>query len=811
MPSNLPTSGASPYPAPAAEPLSGSALPARSLAELSRAGAPAVPHPTLDRIAVALEQIAAQNSDAGKARRQAEITKELLSNSTLLAGNILKLKRKGDEAAQLLCAIAAPTTLTNLAHQSGGALGHLRKVISPVSNRLTMLSALLESCEEYSTRSEAIAASMADISTPQHTASELVEFGRSAVANFVKALGETHQVLELSREESEKAVGAIQKLKRLQAAYFSSETRQKSSIFDFIFNDPEVDAIEQKVPLYQGKPLISLALIDLAKALPSAKALEECRENESKLSVAMSSFHRTLALLKDPLLFTTLLADTAGQHLVAALDAVEALEKEVRALVKESKIEDAVAQAFNDGSRAFRDFFLAADAIRDGRSLGNDQTSSGGQFLKRHLRDGKLELTEFEPTTATPNHGSMQELYTELATMILTPRDKAKPLTRDRIEELVALRDAALKGGTTLLRVKRLLKDNERGNYCFELVGGDRELSLRQVPTSGVTLKQLHGSSWREVEKKVHRLLKHESRRVLYSDLSVRGKANNNMLVVGPYGMGKNLFARALGSEPQLVVIHGSTDRLLSKWLGEAEQNVRKVFEIAAETYDKYGKPVVLVLDEIDSFFPVNSSRGDGGAHHTILGMQKTLQTVLDGDVTYEGVSLVGLTNEPAGIPVPIYRRFGAVEIIRKFTPAERRDLLISTADQLPMAEGWQEKFPWAQFDRASDFASGDLLGKIYDEAFDYGLREVEKLGDPGLALGENVRAAVEKHGRLTPALRKSLWAESVPGIRISAEILSQIALGVLERPENQLAREQQERFYQVVDDRLGQAFSGDV
>lgn len=79
--------------------------------------------------------------------------------------------------------------------------------------------------------------------------------------------------------------------------------------------------------------------------------------------------------------------------------------------------------------------------------------------------------------------------------------------------------------------------------------------------------------------------------------------AGGGVLLYGPPGTGKTMIARAIAHEIEATFFVVSPAQMLSKWVGEAEQNVRKLFEAAkAET------TAVIFLDEIEALVPKRKS-----------------------------------------------------------------------------------------------------------------------------------------------------------------------------------------------------------
>ena len=73
------------------------------------------------------------------------------------------------------------------------------------------------------------------------------------------------------------------------------------------------------------------------------------------------------------------------------------------------------------------------------------------------------------------------------------------------------------------------------------------------------------------------------------------------MLLYGPPGTGNTMLAAATANELDGYFINVDAASMMSKWLGEAEKNVSKLFTMARGYCEKEGKPVILFIDELDS------------------------------------------------------------------------------------------------------------------------------------------------------------------------------------------------------------------
>ncbi|MEM3285533.1 MAG: AAA family ATPase, partial [Fervidicoccaceae archaeon] len=72
------------------------------------------------------------------------------------------------------------------------------------------------------------------------------------------------------------------------------------------------------------------------------------------------------------------------------------------------------------------------------------------------------------------------------------------------------------------------------------------------------------------------------------------------ILLFGPPGCGKTMLAAAVANEVNGYFLYVDAANIMSKWLGEAEKNVSKIFKFAREKNEE-GSPVIIFIDEIDA------------------------------------------------------------------------------------------------------------------------------------------------------------------------------------------------------------------
>lgn len=109
------------------------------------------------------------------------------------------------------------------------------------------------------------------------------------------------------------------------------------------------------------------------------------------------------------------------------------------------------------------------------------------------------------------------------------------------------------------------------------------------------------------------------------------------MILWGPPGTGKTLFAKAIATALGAAVTIVSGPELKSRWVGESEENLRRIFLHARQS-----APSIIVFDELDSFAGARGTFTGSGVEHSMVNQ---LLTEMDGFRKDELVFVVGTTN----------------------------------------------------------------------------------------------------------------------------------------------------------------------
>jgi transitional endoplasmic reticulum ATPase len=158
--------------------------------------------------------------------------------------------------------------------------------------------------------------------------------------------------------------------------------------------------------------------------------------------------------------------------------------------------------------------------------------------------------------------------------------------------------------------------------------------------------------------------------------------SGGGLLLYGPPGTGKTMLARAIAHEIDSTFFVISPAQVLSKWVGEAEQNIRKLFE-AAKAEDK----AVIFVDEIEALAPRRKSDSSSVMQRVV---PQILQELEGFDRQADRCLLfVGATNRPWLLDEAMLRpgRFDSrVYIPLPDAPARYRMLEMYLAERRPVA-----------------------------------------------------------------------------------------------------------------------------
>ena len=153
-------------------------------------------------------------------------------------------------------------------------------------------------------------------------------------------------------------------------------------------------------------------------------------------------------------------------------------------------------------------------------------------------------------------------------------------------------------------------------------------------------------------------------------------------LLYGPPGTGKTLLAKAVAKEAEANFISMKSSDLLSKWYGESEQQISRMFARARQV-----APCVIFIDEIDSLVP---ARGTSGNEPQVTArVVNTILAEMDGMEELQSIVVIGATNRPGLVDPALLRPGRFDELVYVGAPDEpgRLHILGIHTRNMPLAK----------------------------------------------------------------------------------------------------------------------------
>jgi len=215
-------------------------------------------------------------------------------------------------------------------------------------------------------------------------------------------------------------------------------------------------------------------------------------------------------------------------------------------------------------------------------------------------------------------------------------------------------------------------------------------------------------------------------------------------LLYGPPGTGKTLLAKAAAREAEANFIATKSSDLLSKWYGESEQQIARLFARARQV-----APTVIFIDELDSLVP---ARGGGrGEPQVTERVVNTILAEMDGLEELQSVVVIGATNRPTLIDPALLRPGRFDELIYVGVPdtAGRRHILGIHTKGMPLADEVDLDVLAARTERFTGADLEDLVRRA-------GLMALrERIDTDRVTMAEFGRALVETRASVTPEMER--------------------------------------------------------
>ena len=242
-------------------------------------------------------------------------------------------------------------------------------------------------------------------------------------------------------------------------------------------------------------------------------------------------------------------------------------------------------------------------------------------------------------------------------------------------------------------------------------------------------------------------------------------------LLYGPPGTGKTLLAKAVAREAEANFIATKSSDLLSKWYGESEQQITRLFQRARQV-----APTVIFIDELDSLVP---ARGSGGGEPQVT--ERVVNTILaemDGLEELQSVVVIGATNRPNLVDPALLRPGRFDELVYVGLPSRdgRERILGIQTGKMPLAGD-------VDLGRVADRTEGYTGADLEDVVRRAGLVALRRSTEAAQVTAADFDAAlVDSRASVTPELERE-YEQMAARLKQDASAIQPIGFAFPARP----------------------------
>jgi len=198
------------------------------------------------------------------------------------------------------------------------------------------------------------------------------------------------------------------------------------------------------------------------------------------------------------------------------------------------------------------------------------------------------------------------------------------------------------------------------------------------------------------------------------------------ILLFGPPGCGKTLLSAAVANEIKATFISVDAASIMSKWLGEAERNVARLFNTARRVAKT--SPSIIFIDELDSLMGIHRLE-IGGETRVRNQFLKEMDGITDKKNPIH-VYVVGSTNKPWTLDMPFIRRFQKRIYVPPPNYSERHEMF-------RIYNGCLKTSPDVDLDELAGLSEGFSGSDIMDVCQSAQLKVNSELFEAGMAKSE--------------------------------------------------------------------------
>ena len=232
----------------------------------------------------------------------------------------------------------------------------------------------------------------------------------------------------------------------------------------------------------------------------------------------------------------------------------------------------------------------------------------------------------------------------------------------------------------------------------------------------------------------------------------------NGILLHGPPGTGKTLLAKAVVNECGINFISVEGPEIFGQWLGESEETIRHIFNVARQT-----APTIIFFDQLEA---IASTREVQSESKTTERVVSQLLTELDGIEPRSHVIVLAATNRLDMVDKSILRsgRFGTHIFVPLPNEEERVEILKIHLRQTPLSPKIFVNDLLKYLARKTGGFSGAEFKFLYDEAklqslrsckFEFAQRLTEDCFEKALEIVLNDKILVRKKEKVIKRIIK--------------------------------------------------------
>ncbi|EMC3767923.1 ATP-binding protein [Campylobacter coli] len=279
---------------------------------------------------------------------------------------------------------------------------------------------------------------------------------------------------------------------------------------------------------------------------------------------------------------------------------IKLYEKHIKERLKKSKFYNILADIFKEYSLEYKEQIIFLALLKEEYTLSNENSVSremnsllslvSENDLEKHKN--KSLLQENAPLLNLIEYDEYLNAFGDIS--------KSFFITDEILQRIINFEPKQNKK----IKIENVLKEQD----IFELIEPSIDINDIIMPQN---TKEL-----------LENILKQQDKKVLERLNSWGIKSNKNIeakiIFYGPVGTGKTMSALAMAKSMKKTVLSFDCSKILSKWVGESEQNVRKIFDTYKNIVQTCKQSPILLLNEADQFLStrVESSSGSDKMHN---------------------------------------------------------------------------------------------------------------------------------------------------------------------------------------------------